>query len=296
MKKIALALMLTALCLLFCSCSTQDYIYPGSSYTYADGEDYSAGGGNISGRVEKVDISWLDGMVNIAYHDGGEIVLSETADQELEEDTKLHWQLEGKTLYVKYAASGFRRQSGLEKQLTVQLPEDLRLEDVEIAVASAAMQADGLKADAVHIQSGSGCVALWQSGEVGEIKVDTASGSVDVAVEAAGKLVINTASGEVRVDGYQVDQMEAATASGYLSLQFAHTPDKISVDAVSGNVTIRLPKDAGFTAEISSVSGAVSGSLLMERKDDGRYVSGDGHCRIRVDTVSGDVQLSEMLR
>lgn len=282
MKKTALLLMLTALCLLLSSCTSLGYVYP-------DGDEYTAGGGRITERVEEIDINWLDGSVIVSYHDGDAIILREESDKQLDSDKELHWRLEGEKLQVKYAASGFRALPSLNKQLTVLLPESLRLDEAKISVASAQVEADGLQADEIHIQSASGQVALRQAGYTEEIKVETASGGVAVAVEDARQMKITTASGQVVVDARKLKEAKAATASGTVVLQFAGEPDQISADSVSGNVTIRLPEKVGFTAEVDSVSGRVGGNMETRRRGDETYVHGSGAVDVDVDTVSGNV-------
>lgn len=286
MKKIALPLLLIALCLLLCSCTSLGYVYP-------NGDEYTAGGTRIDSRVEDIDINWMDGMVNVAYHEGNEIVLQETAGRELSSDTQLHWRLDGKELTVQYAASGFRALPSLSKELTVLLPATLRLDDVKISVASAEVQADGIDADEIVINTASGRVALRQTGHAEKVTVSTASGGVAVAVADADQLTINTASGQVIADVYQADEVKANTASGAVVLQFARMPDEINLDSVSGNLTLQLPLEGGFTADVDTLSGAVRGNLPVKVQGDDRYVYGNGKCRIDVDTVSGNVKFDE---
>ena len=77
MKKTArLLLLLTALCLLLCSCTSLGYVYPNA-------DKYTAGGARIDQRVEDIDINWVDGMVTIEYHNGNEIILKETEKEVL---------------------------------------------------------------------------------------------------------------------------------------------------------------------------------------------------------------------
>ncbi len=286
MKKFTLVLLVLAAMLLLSSCTSV-------SYVYTDSKHYTSGESAIDGRVEDIDISWLDGSVTVRYHKGSKVELSESAGRSLSDDTQLHWYLDGKTLRVKYAAAGIRMLPSLNKQLTVLLPEGLRLDDIKISVASAQVEADGIDADEIHIQSASGRIALRQHGSAETVKVDTASGGVAIAVAEADKLHLNTASGQVIVDARQVDEVKVNTASGEVMLQFAEMPDKVDVDAVSGNVTLLMPKAAGFTAEVDSLSGRVGGGLRVEKVDDDTYRYGNGKCRIDVDTVSSNVYFEE---
>lgn len=248
MKKSTVILLLIALILLLSCCSVNAYRYP-------DSRRYSAGGTKVSGRVENVDISWIDGSVTIGYHDGEGVLLSEEGGKRLKEAEELHWWLDGKTLYVKYAESGFHLGLSLGKELTVLLPEGLALEQLTIQVVSAGVEAEDITADGI---------------------------------------TINTVSGAVRVGAAHTEQLTANAVSGDLTLRFAGVPDKVEAATVSGSVTIALPENAGFHADVDTVSGSVGGDLRMEQLDRGEYASGNGGCAIDVETVSGNVYLNEV--
>lgn len=288
-KKLLLALLLLALCALCAGCASLGYVY-------TDAGRYTSGGGSIDGRVKDLDINWTDGSVLVTRYQGSRIRLSETASGQLTDDTSLHWYLDGSTLRVQYAASGLRLLPRLHKQLVVELPASMALDEVEISVASAQVEADGLEAEELVIRSASGRVALRQQGLAEKVKVETASGGVAVAAEQVEELRISTASGMVVVDAMQVDEADVNTASGNCTLQFATTPDRLDVNAVSGTVTILLPQDAGFTADVDTLSGVVGGSLQPENLGKNTWVHGNGKSRIQVDTVSGDVYLNEHTR
>lgn len=224
-------------------------------YNYADGDEYSAGGARISDEVKDVEINWVDGKVNVITYDGDEIILSEEADRNLSEKKKLHWQLDGKTLRVQYARSGSFRISNMKKELTVKLPKTLTLDDLKIIVVSADVEAGNIDAD--------------------ELKIVTVSGEVKAACK-------------------DLTKVDAVTVSGDLNLQFVRAPEKIGAESVSGNVKISLPEDAGFKAEMDSVSGEVKGAFAMVRKGDDLYVYGDERCSIDVNTVSGNLILDKM--
>ena len=287
MKKTArLLLLLTALCLLLSSCTSL-----GSVYTNAD--KYTAGGARIDQRVEDMDINWIDGAVIVGRHDGDGIILREISGKKLSQDEELHWYLDGKELKVQYAASGLRALSGLQKELTVLLPAGLVLDDVKINVASAEVQADGIEADEINVNTASGRVALRQTGHAEKVTVNTASGDVAVVLSDADELKLNTASGKVIADIYQADEVKTNTVSGNVVLQFANLPDTLKADSVSGKVNLLLPAGSGFTADVESLSGSVRGDLDMKKLGDGEYVYGNGRCRIEVDTVSGNVVFDE---
>lgn len=225
------------------------------TYKYADSDEYVAGGTHISDAVKDIEINWVAGKVNIVTYDGDDIVLSEESNRTISEKNKMRWQLDGKTLRVQYAQSGLFRVNNISKDLTVKLPKSLSLDDVNITVVSA---------------------------------------GVDAEIPDADKLKIVTVSGEVAVDCERINEVKADAVSGGVVLRFERVPEKIEAESVSGNVKIVLPEDAGFKVEFDSVSGSVNSVFPMERKSNDEYICGDERCEIDVDTVSGSLELDEL--
>lgn len=271
MKKTTLILVLIALCLLLSSCiSTGGIGLSFGRYTYEDASRYTPGAAKIRDNVKALDINWIAGDVQIEYHGGSEVILSETSARSLKAGEDLHWYLDGSTLRVKYAASGFRSGAmNYGKSLTVQLPKGMQLEDVKINAVSAAVKVADLTAE--------------------KISIDTVSGKVSADGCEAESMAVNTVSGAVEVYARQMKKLTVNTVSGSQTLEAAVVPERINAESVSGKVTICLPEGAGFTANADSVSGSVNGSLPMERKGK-RYTSGNGACSIDVETVSGSIR------
>ena len=123
------------------------------SNTYANSERYSAGDAEFSDRIENIEVDWPNGSVRVVSHPENTFLLSETAEEGMPEELRVHWWLEGSTLHVKFAASGARQSlfNSWRKDLTLTVPESLPLANVEIRAASAEIEADGLTADALDV-------------------------------------------------------------------------------------------------------------------------------------------------
>lgn len=265
MKKPIMILLLIALCLLLSCCSINAYKYP-------DSRRYTAGAANVNGRIENIDVSWIDGSVTIAYHSGNDVRLSETSDRNLDREDELHWWLDGDTLYVKYAESGIHLTRSLNKRLTVLLPEGMKLDTLKINGVSADVEAEAIAADAVE--------------------VNNVSGGVRMDVIRAKTVKVDTVSGVVEMGADNVTTMKVNTVSGRVELRFAREAEDLSVNTVSGNVEITLPRNADVTAKIHTVSGSVNSDLPMNR-DGKSYTCGNGRYDIDVETVSGNVRFDE---
>jgi len=273
-KRTILSLLLIILILTLCSCANNGGIVSLGGYTYDNASKYTSGGAQITSHVDTLDVNWIEGQVKLAFHNGKDILISETSRRSLDNSAELRWYLDGNTLYIKYAESGFKAHQSLGKELTVLLPRAMELDSVKLSVVSADVKTEPLSADDVVIHS--------------------VSGNLHVGIDRAERLDLNNVSGEVSVNAARVDEVKANTVSGNVTLEIACIPDRITANSTSGDVIIRLPEDAGFTAKLSSVSGDMRGNMPMQSQGGKRYTAGNGRCTINADTVSGDLQLDSL--
>ena len=75
--------------------------------SYPDADKYIIGSTTVTGPVNNLYVDWTSGQVNIEYHDGTGVIVSETANRDLSEDDKLRWWLDGDTLRIRFAKPGF---------------------------------------------------------------------------------------------------------------------------------------------------------------------------------------------
>ena len=101
----------------------------------------------------------------------------------------------------------------------------------------------------------------------------------------------NSVSGEVEMSLQQTKNVQVDTVSGDVQLFCAAAPENIRADGVSADMTVQLPENAGFAAELDSVSGRISGQLLEGSTGGKSYTRGSGECHIRMNSVSGDLKL-----
>ena len=91
------------------------------------------------------------------------------------------------------------------------------------------------------------------------------------------------------------EELSLSTVSGQLSLQVGQHPRQVKLNTVSGRIYAGLPEgEPGFTVEYSSMSGAFSSQFPLSGelgKRKGRAVYGGGGASLRLDTVSGAMEL-----
>ena len=302
-------------------------IFSGSVFGYPDAEKYTAGETKINGTVRNLEIYWENGKVNLEHHSGDGIELRETSDKPIRDDMKLRWWLDGDTLRVQYAGSGFRLTWDQEKELTINIPEgyafrnvtvratsgDLNLPEVKADTLNLAVTSGDIRADAEarEISAGatSGGIRLQAAGNTEVISASATSGSIYVEAEnvdsvkasaTSGSIVIDaervnacdagTTSGTATVDLREADQVKAGSTSGTVSVKLSKF-SALKVGTTSGRITAELPEQPGFTAQIKTVSGSVDYDMALSREGD-RYACGDGSAAVELGSTSGDIRLN----
>ena len=293
---------------------------------FANADQYTAGDTEISSAVENLDIEWTSGAVNLEYHAGSGVTVSETANRTLSEDEKLRWWMDGNTLRVRYCKSGLNIHFNLNKVLTVSLPEGTALKQSNIDVTSADVNVPKLAADEVRFDSTSGNVKaeistkldasstsgdmeIRQDGDIRSAVLGSTSGNitftaasaenVDMKSTSGGlnitlsgnvtKLHLDSTSGTILADLASTDKAEFDSTSGNMDVTLQSFKD-LDLDATSGNITLKLPNAPGFTLDLDAKPGNFSNSLAME-KSGSKYTYGNGSARLRIETTSGDIRI-----
>ena len=253
------------------------------NYTVCD----ASGELRLTEEIRGLDIDWSSGNIDIKTHDGKEIIVRETAQDN--ESNRLRYRVENGTLYIRQRKSGivvFGINKG--KDLEILLPEG-QYELIELDVASAEMSLRDTHADRIDVDSASGDLKVYGC-IFNSVEFDSASGSIILDASNAGNFEMDTASGSAELNG-QVESISFDSASGDLTVVSSVTPVKIDMDSASGRADITIPTDSQFTAELDSASGGlnVEGFSGNSRKDS--YICGSGSADYEFSTASGDVTI-----
>ena len=300
--------------------------------TYADAGRYTVGDAAVSETVENLEVRWTSGRVRVVYHDGSDVLVTETADKPIPEDMRMRWWLDGATLRIRFAKDGFSLAnvfgSSPRKTLTITLPKALNLQSADIGATSADLDLDGLAAEKLSLSVTSGDIrgsvraanlTVGSTSGDQELRVtgntaaafSSTSGRVGVSMPDAGSLTASSTSGGVslEVEG-SADSVHLASTSGGISAAFA-SAGQAEFTSTSGNVTVRagrfgdlrvgstsgtvtafLPAAPGFTCRVETASGSFSSALPLAG-DRSAYTCGDGSGRCVLHTTSGDIRVEE---
>ena len=251
-----------------------DALWDASSATYTFCTQAEGAAGYVSetfsvepARVREIEVDWLGGSVMVVLTDDDSLSFAEMAYQDVPEEQRLSYALDGDTLKIDFCRSGHLLSSSPEKQLVLSIPRSLTLEKFEADTTAAAVNVTGL-----HTQT---------------VDISTVSGGVDLAAEAY-EIDISTTGGCAAVDA-DFYQLDFSTVSGSLTL----TMQRAAVDAetVSGGVTIHLPPSSyGFALDFETVSGTPE-IAFDANGGDGHWTYGDKASTLNIDTASGNLSL-----
>lgn len=253
--------------------------YDGREWHHGDALDGSYTGGEIRVPAEDItalDIDWVAGDVKIMVTDGEEIVVTEHADRGIPAEYALLLEADN-TLRIRYSNDVWGIDMP-EKDLTVLLPRT-------VAENLTAVDLSGVSAD----------FAVDRLTVRDAFSFDTASGKLKTeALTATGaKADVNSVSGDIELDG-SFREVKAGSTSGEIDLKLRNGPAAVEVSTVSGEVDVELPAGTGFTLDYSTVSGELEYDFPLTKSKDGKYVCGDGACRIEVGTTSGSLSVERL--
>ena len=252
-----------------------DALWDGSSATYTFCTQAEGAAGYVSetfsvepARVREIEVDWLGGSVMVVLTDDDSLSFAEMAYQDMPEEQRLSYALDGDTLKIDFCRSGHLLSSSPEKQLVLSIPRGLTLEKFEADTIAAAVNVTGL-----HTQT---------------VDISTVSGGVDLAAEAY-EIDISTTGGCAAVDA-DFYQLDFSAVSGNLTLTMQRAA-KVDAETTSGGVTIHLPPSSyGFALDFETVSGTPE-IAFDANGGDGHWTYGDKASTLTVDTASGNLSL-----
>lgn len=109
--------------------------------------------------------------------------------------------------------------------------------------------------------------------------------------QSLGAVTVDGASGYYRVAGIGCDTLRLKLASGEIDAD-GLAAAALDVDVASGQVSVALPADTGFTAKVGKASGSFS-SAFETVQQGGSYVHGDGSTAVHVNLASGDFRVEK---
>ncbi|MGN1103522.1 MAG: DUF4097 family beta strand repeat-containing protein [Candidatus Coproplasma sp.] len=237
--------------------------------SYDNESAYTVGGGEIEESVSEIEIDWKSTLVTVEYHQGSVITIQEIADKDLEEGLKLRYLVDNNKLTVQFATNGRHDINGLNKKLTVHIPEGVNLNKLTINGVGSEINSK---------------VAVTQ------LYVNTVTGDV-TAENVIGGASVNSVSGNIDITSSGVG-FQVASVGGNIKLTLSENLTQANFSTVSGTIVLVLPETLGFKLTFSKIGGSFNSELETSQKDN-TYTRLDGKADIDVNCVSGNVNIEK---
>lgn len=215
-----------------------------------DGGTIADHGSVKASKIHNIEIDWVCGSVTIKAGNTDSIEFSETGSDS--QKNTMVWKQSGDTLEIQFRPT--RRFFGISindekpKDLTITIPKD------------------------------------WVGNE---LSIDSVSAKVNVADINVKELDLDTVSGSIEFTG-SVTNVELDSVSASCTLNLSAGVKSIDMNCLAAELTVFLPEDQGFTAEVDGLDGDISTDFSVTTSGD-RHIYGDGSCKIEAGCVSGDI-------
>lgn len=268
-----------------------DALWDGSSATYTFCTQAEGAAGYVSetfsvepARVREIEVDWLGGSVMVVLTDDDSLSFAEMAYQDVPEEQRLSYALDGDTLRIHFFGDAYRGSYDGEKYLDVGLPRELvsagHFEEIKVETTDAYTIVGADVSGRIKLSTVGGDARVMGA-TCPTVDIETVNGSVGVVDDTWGKVELSTVSGAIELAG-EAENAEIETASGKVDIAGAlgaldfesvsgdlilATERALRLDAEteSGSIYLTLPAQDGFTLDYETKSGAFR-SALTERE------------------------------
>jgi len=207
---------------------------------------------------------------------------------------------------------GWGGNEGGPTTLELMLPK--RLASLEVETVSADQDLDGIEAGTLEASTVSGDLRIVAA--AGEARTESVSGDQELELAAkavptesvsgdvrlsgdvSGRVHAEAVSGDIDVRATRLEHFSGSTVSGDVELATALAPAaRVRIEALSGDVTVTLPRDTSARFSASSFSGRIDsdvGEVDSEAHGPGSSLearTGQGDAEVELETFSGEIEL-----
>lgn len=201
---------------------------------------------------------------------------------------------------------------GEPSELEVMLPRSLAT--LEVESVSADQDIAGIEAASLDVSTVSGDLRIAASAREARIesvsgdqelevataslRAESVSGDIRLSGQVSGQVHAEAVSGDIEVKAGQLDGFSASTVSGDIDLDAALAAGaRLRIEALSGDVTVTLPRATSARFSASSFSGGIDSDVgKVEKASHGPGTSldartGEGDAQVELETFSGEIEL-----
>ncbi len=258
------------------------------------------------GAGGRVEVSNIAGKVSVRGWDRNEVQLSGSmADGlQLKQDksaNRVRWEV----VYPRGRSNGgatleLRVPRAVEVQLGA-VSADIEVADVDVRRLQATAVSGGIVAAGRSAETALSSVSGSIRSQVQTPRLDlrAVSGRIQAGGGASGEVTAETVSGSIRVDAGRVQRLSAEAVSGSVEVAASGLAPggKVSLQTVSGAITLKLPRTVSAQLAVKTFSGGIqsdAGQVEKPRYGPGRSLDtrlGGGDGDISINAHSGSVRV-----
>lgn len=223
-------------------------------------------------NIHDIEIEWVAGSITIEPGETDTIQILEAGARK--ESEQFVWRVNADELTIQYTDDtilGIHSIIDYGKDLTIKVPADWVGKELKVEAVSAQIDVNALT-----------CT---------DVDLETVSGECTFTSCIVDRLSMETVSGNISYQG-SAETIETDAVSASIDAILLTQPKSITMEGVSGDMTITLPDDSGFAVELDTASGDFTSDFPTTVLND-NYIVGDGECQISISGASGDVTIKK---
>ena len=243
----------------------------------------------IDNDIDRLDIEWISGGIKMFPTDDDSITVTEKASDSDKESRLIYSDKDG-TLTIdcrKSVGLNFLWWSSRSTVLEISLPR-ADYDRISIDATSGYYDLTGLEVKELMAEITSGTMILDNT-ITDIIDIVLTSGKVKGTGLEAATLDIKMTSGTVDLYG-TLENIHAQVTSGIATISTTVLPGQLSAGMTSGNMTISLPDEDGFSIDVNKTSGTFSSEFDMSVSGN-RHTYRSGGPSYQVSCTSGNISL-----
>ena len=146
----------------------------------------------------------------------------------------------------------------------------------------------------IHLGSLSGkdlVITVPKNWNCKELSIDGAALDIEISGLTVESIDLDGAATELSFAG-KLGELECDGAAAELTLNCTNSPDRISIDGAACSLNLTLPADCGFIVDADGLAIDFR-SGCDYTQNDGSYICGNGHCKIRVSGLGCQVSVDQ---
>lgn len=260
----------------------------GMGYSYPNSSKYKVGNFTLEEEINQLEINWMAGSVTVEVTEENQVYAKET--EVSDDDQKMRYLVENGKLTIQYQKAKFFSFGSWSKSkdLTVYIPRNMakNMNQIDIETVSADIDISGFESKGMDFETVSGKIDIKDL-ITKTLDIEGVSGDIEGNGIQTDVLNVDVVSGSAYIEGV-FEKADLEAVSGDLKLGCDSFVENVNAETVSGDITLYIPEENGFSAELDSVSGDLNTEFSVNGKGDTK-IYGNGNAKFDFETVSGDV-------